>query len=83
MTYGQVGRIAGVHPRVVGAYLHHNPYPGIVPCHRVVSADGRLAKTFAFGGRTKQTEMLTNEEVRLTEGTRVDTKTALLNQGTN
>ncbi len=51
-TYGMIARAIG-HPRAarqVGNALHRNPAPGIVPCHRVVNREGRLAPAFAFGG---------------------------------
>ena len=51
-SYGQVAYLAG-NPRwarVVGYALHKNPQPGVVPCRRVVTKDGRLALGFAFGG---------------------------------
>lgn len=72
-TYGQVAAMAG-NPRmcrVVGNALHLNPYFGIVPCHRVVNAQGRLAEHFAFGGAEVQAEMLRAEGVVVTDG-RVD-----------
>ena len=43
-TYGQIAAMIG-HPRasrVVGYALHVNPEPGIIPCHRVVGANGSL-----------------------------------------
>ena len=48
-TYGQVALLAG-NPRwsrVVGYALHKNPQPGIIPCHRVVTRNGEVAKSFA------------------------------------
>ena len=42
MCYGHVAALAG-NPRGargVGFALHRNPEPGIIPCHRVVFADG-------------------------------------------
>ena len=64
-SYGQVARLAG-NPRwarVVGYALHVNPFPGIVPCHRVVNREGRLAPAFAFGGAAVQKELLEREGV--------------------
>ncbi|WP_456481801.1 methylated-DNA--[protein]-cysteine S-methyltransferase [Methanopyrus sp.] len=40
VTYGDIAREADTHPRVVGASLARNEVPIIVPCHRVVAADG-------------------------------------------
>lgn len=41
VTYGELGRRAGVDdPREVGVLMATNPLPLVVPCHRVVAADG-------------------------------------------
>ena len=41
-TYGQIGKLAHVHPRVVGMAMNKNPHQITMPCHRVVGADGGL-----------------------------------------
>ena len=54
-TYGQIALLAG-NPRwsrVVGYALHANPDPDSIPCHRVVTKEGRLSPSFAFGGENK------------------------------
>ncbi len=64
-TYGQVAFLAG-NPRwarVVGYALHRNPRPGEIPCHRVVSREGRVAPAFAFGGEHVQRELLEAEGI--------------------
>ena len=64
-TYGQIARLAG-YPgaaRAVGNALHHNPDETNVPCHRVVSASGALAKNFGFGGKDEQRRRLMAEGV--------------------
>lgn len=51
-TYGQVACLAG-NPRwsrVVGYALHVNPDPSVIPCHRVVNREGKVAESFVFGG---------------------------------
>ena len=41
VTYGELGDRAGVgDPRDVGVHMNRNPLPILVPCHRVVAADG-------------------------------------------
>ena len=69
-TYGQVAAMAGNErmSRAVGNALHKNPTPGIVPCHRVVDARGRLAGGFAFGGMEAQAALLTAEGVEVVDG---------------
>lgn len=64
-TYGQVAFLAG-NPRwarVVGYALHNNPLPGVIPCHRVVNREGRVATNFAFGGGATQRELLEKEGI--------------------
>lgn len=64
-TYGQVAMLAG-NPRwarVVGYALHKNPAFGVIPCHRVVNRDGKIAESFAFGGSDIQRQMLENEGI--------------------
>jgi len=39
-TYGEIAEICGTHARVVGTAMVRNPTPLIVPCHRVVAANG-------------------------------------------
>jgi len=74
-TYAQVAQMAGNKnmSRAVGNALHKNPSPGVIPCHRVVDAKGRLAGAFAFGGEMAQAELLENEGVVVVDG-RVDLK---------
>lgn len=64
-TYGQIAILAGSPraARVVGFALHVNPEPGIIPCHRVVNKEGRVAPGFAFGGPNVQEDMLRAEGV--------------------
>ena len=64
-TYGQIALMAG-NPRwsqIVGYALHSNPEPVVIPCHRVVNKEGKLAKAFAFGGENAQRNLLINEGV--------------------
>ena len=65
VTYGLVARMAG-NPRwsrVVGYALHNNPAPGVIPCHRVVNREGKVAEGFAFGGSAIQRKMLEDEGI--------------------
>lgn len=74
MTYGQVALLAG-NPRwarVVGYALHKNPEPGVIPCHRVVNREGRVAPGFAFGGEDAQRKLLEGEGVSFLENGLVD-----------
>lgn len=76
MTYGQIATRIG-NPRLarmVGNALHVNPYPGEIPCHRVVNRQGRLSGSFAFGGEEEQRRLLTREGVAFLPDGRVDMK---------
>lgn len=75
-TYGQVARIAGRprSARVVGWALHVNPYPGIIPCHRVVNRKGELSGGFAFGGKEVQRQLLEKERIKFDEEGTIDLK---------
>jgi methylated-DNA-[protein]-cysteine S-methyltransferase len=56
-SYGEIARTVGDPnaARAVGAALGSNPYPIVVPCHRVLAADGSLHGFSAPGGiRTKR-----------------------------
>ena len=39
-SYGAIAKILKTSPRAVGNACRHNPLPIIIPCHRVVSANG-------------------------------------------
>lgn len=72
-SYGQIASYAG-NPRwsrVVGYALHVNPEPGVIPCHRVVTKDGGLSSSFAFGGMQTQRELLEAEGIEFDEDGRV------------
>ncbi len=73
-NYGFIAFLAG-RPRaarIVGSALHHNPEPGVIPCHRVVFKDGSLCSSFAFGGADIQRQLLENEGVVFLCDGRVD-----------
>ncbi len=40
ITYGDLGKIVGKHPRFVAYCMRINRFPVIIPCHRVVSKNG-------------------------------------------
>ncbi|HCH74124.1 MAG TPA: cysteine methyltransferase [Clostridiales bacterium] len=73
ISYGKVALLSG-NPkaaRQVGWALHANPYPGVVPCHRVVNRFGELSPAFAFGGENVQKKLLEKEGVIFDEKGRV------------
>lgn len=61
LTYGQVAAAAG-RPRAaraVGAAMARNPFAPLIPCHRVVGADGSLR---GYGGGLEMKAALLAEE---------------------
>ena len=62
-TYGEIAKKLKISPRTVGWTLHANKNPEI-PCHRVVSKNGKIAKNYAFGGAKAQREKLISEGVK-------------------
>ncbi len=75
-TYGQIARITGRprSARVVGWALHVNPYPGTIPCHRVVNRKGELSGSFAFGGMESQRYLLEKERIKFSKEGKIDLK---------
>ncbi len=60
-TYGEIARRLGDDPRLardVGEAMGKNPWPIVVPCHRVVAAGGKLGGFSAPGGSRTKLRML-------------------------
>jgi methylated-DNA-[protein]-cysteine S-methyltransferase len=61
-TYGEIARAIGAPPvtgaRDVGVALARNPFPIVVPCHRVIAANGTLTGFSAPGGLATKRRML-------------------------
>ena len=64
-TYGQIALYLGNRnfARAVGNILHNNPDSEHIPCHRVVNAQGKLSRSYAFGGVDAQRRLLESEGV--------------------
>lgn len=70
-TYGAIARELGLGPegsRAVGVALGANPWPLIVPCHRVVAADGKMTGFSSPGGIPTKTRLLGIEGAELSLG---------------
>ena len=62
MTYGEIAKALGCRSsRAIGGAVGHNPISLIIPCHRVVGADGSL--TGYAGGVDKKRSLLELEFV--------------------
>jgi len=70
LTYGEIAKRLGVpaEAREVGEALGRNPFPIIVPCHRVLAAGGKLGGFSAPGGARTKRRLLAIEGARSTEG---------------
>ena len=64
-TYGELAKAINLKngQRVVGQIMKKNPFPVIVPCHRVVKSDGTIGG-YAYGVDIKK-NMLTKEGFRI------------------
>ena len=60
-TYGELAKAINLKngQRVVGQIMKKNPFPVIIPCHRVVKSDGTVGG-YAYGVEIKK-HMLSNE----------------------
>ena len=67
LSYGDVAARIGTpgSARAVGQALGRNPFPLIVPCHRVLAAGGKVGGFSAPGGSTAKLRMLELEGVRV------------------
>jgi len=54
VSYAELGRRLGVHPRSVGAGMRAAPVLLVIPAHRVIHADGRVGGFAGFEGVKKQ-----------------------------
>ncbi|MEO5371318.1 MAG: methylated-DNA--[protein]-cysteine S-methyltransferase [Magnetococcus sp. DMHC-1] len=53
-TYGQVADLLGTAPRAIGQAVGANPIPVLIPCHRVVAAQGLGGYSGVGGVNSKQ-----------------------------
>jgi methylated-DNA-[protein]-cysteine S-methyltransferase len=67
LTYGEVAEQLGEPgaARAVGQALGRNPFPIVVPCHRVLAAHGQAGGFSAPGGLHTKLKLLTIEKARL------------------
>jgi len=71
LSYGDVAARAGAPgaARAVGQALGRNPFPIVVPCHRVLAAGGKIGGFSAQGGIATKRRMLAIEGARLNGAT--------------
>jgi methylated-DNA-[protein]-cysteine S-methyltransferase len=69
-TYGEIAERIGDpgSARAVGRALGANPFPIVVPCHRVLAAGGRIGGFSAGGGASTKRRLLEIENARFGAG---------------
>lgn len=60
-TYGELAKALNSAPRAVGQALGANPLPILIPCHRIVAADGLGG--FAYGSGWKKKLLAWEESI--------------------
>ena len=71
-TYGELSKAVGLKngQRAIGMIMKKNPFPVIVPCHRVVKSDSKIGG-YVYGERVKS-RMLANEGIKIKDGKIID-----------
>jgi methylated-DNA-[protein]-cysteine S-methyltransferase len=71
-TYSELAKAVGLKngQRSVGRMMNKNPFPVIVPCHRVILSNGKIGG-YAWGEKIK-TNMLSKEGIKIKNGKILD-----------
>ena len=74
VTYGDLSKAGNLQngQRLIGRIMRNNPFPVIIPCHRVVKSNGDIGG-FAFGTNIKK-NLLLNEGILTNKNKIVDFK---------
>ncbi|TLX94505.1 MAG: MGMT family protein [Thaumarchaeota archaeon] len=74
-TYSELAKAVGLKngQRVIGRIMNKNPYPVLIPCHRVILSSGKVGG-YAWGQRVK-TKMLAKDGVKIKKGKILDSDT--------
>jgi methylated-DNA-[protein]-cysteine S-methyltransferase len=67
-TYAALAKSVGLKngQRIIGKIMNKNPYPVLVPCHRVVMSTGKIGG-YAYGEHIKS-KMLSDEGIEIIDG---------------
>jgi methylated-DNA-[protein]-cysteine S-methyltransferase len=68
LSYGALARVLGSSPRAIGQLCARNPFPIVVPCHRVLGSGGALGH-YSGGDGPKTKSWLLEHERRHSKGT--------------
>ena len=71
-TYSDLAKAVGLKngQRVIGTIMKKNPFPVIVPCHRVVKSNGKIGG-YVYGERAKS-QILAREGIKIKAGRILD-----------
>ena len=71
-TYSELAKAVGLKngQRTIGRIMNKNPFPVIVPCHRVILSNGKIGG-YAWGEKIK-TNMLSKEGIKIKKGKILD-----------
>lgn len=71
-TYSELSKAVGLKngQRAIGRMMSNNPYPVIVPCHRVILSNGNIGG-YMWGEKVKK-NMLSKEGVKIENGKILD-----------
>lgn len=63
LSYGELARQAGSSARAIGQLCSRNPFPILVPCHRVLADGGRLGNYSGGDGPRTKSWLLEHERL--------------------
>lgn len=71
-TYSELAKAVGLKngQRAIGRIMNKNPFPVIIPCHRVILSNGKIGG-YAWGENVK-TNMLSKEGIKIKNGKILD-----------
>lgn len=71
-TYSELAKSVGLKngQRVIGRIMNKNPFPVVIPCHRVILSNGKIGG-YAWGEKVK-TNMLSKEGIKIKNGKIID-----------
>jgi methylated-DNA-[protein]-cysteine S-methyltransferase len=68
ITYAELARAAGTHPRAVAVFMRTNKDPVKIHCFRVVKSNGEIGGYSCPGGVKKKIELLKMGEIEIEDG---------------
>ncbi len=65
VSYGELAKLSGSPnaARAIGTVMSSNPFPLVVPCHRVVNSDGRIGQYSAAHGTSTKSWLIEFESM--------------------